>query len=636
LPARVLAQLARPNWRPLGVLWTLARAEAGGLAATTLLASLLSSALIPIEALLLAGLLDMGEHRALSYEQLVWMLAIVALIAAGLWLDAWLGRATVGMGRALELRLRAALLAKLPRLEENYLRSRPTSDMANRAHGLHGLRRLPTLWTQIAREAGAVVALVLGLLWLHPEGGLAIAGLAAAALLLPLQGRARAAEKSSRLLTHSAALDRFALDALLGSTPLAAHGAGRAMENAHEAMLGEWATTARELDRHQTLARAVQLCVATATAAALLVGYWARGGPIAGLLPLAFLALRVPAAADSLLAAIFAVRDLRSLGLRTLAPLAAPTAPADEPLTSPESSSEPSPAARPRASGLRLRLKDVGILAGGHPLLRHVSLDLEPGDHVAIVGESGAGKSSLIGLLLGLLQASEGELWVDGERVDAAGVRALREHIAWVDPAVQLWDRSLLDNLCYGDDAELEAKLPGTLEAAELLDVLPQLPAGLQTGLGENGGRVSGGQGQRIRLGRALLRSRPRLVLLDEPFRGLPHEQRRALSARLRQIWHGSTLLFVSHDVDDTSEFEHVIVLERGQIVEAGPPRELLRNAAGRYAALHRSAQALGGDVWRSGTFEQRTLVAGELRRNQPHNDPCNEHGTAGSGGGLA
>src|SRR5262249_61727112 len=103
---------------------------------------------------------------------------------------------------------------------------------------------------------------------------------------------------------------------------------------------------------------------------------------------------------------------------------------------------------------------------------------------------------------------------------------------AWVDPAVHLWNTTLLDNLLYGTNPDEAPAVGAVVEDASLIDVLRRLPEGLQTPLGEGGGLLSGGQGQRVRLGRALVRADARLVLLDEPFRGLDREQRRALLRR--------------------------------------------------------------------------------------------------------
>nr|WP_293272670.1 ATP-binding cassette domain-containing protein [Nannocystis sp.] len=219
------------------------------------------------------------------------------------------------------------------------------------------------------------------------------------------------------------------------------------------------------------------------------------------------------------------------------------------------------------AGGVALSLREVGVVAGGNPILHTVDLEVAAGQHIAIVGASGAGKSTLLGLLLGWHRASGGEVRVDGRTLDEATLVGLRQVTAWVDPAVQLWNESLLDNLEYGN-REAHARLPETLVCADLGEVLERLPGGLQCVLGENGGLVSGGEGQRVRLGRALQRERPRLVLLDEPLRGLDRDTRARLLARVRERWRGSTLLCVTHDIAAAVGFDRVLVVAEGRIVE--------------------------------------------------------------------
>src|SRR5205823_46301 len=192
-----------------------------------------------------------------------------------------------------------------------------------------------------------------------------------------------------------------------------------------------------------------------------------------------------------------------------------------------------------------IEFRNVHVEASGHQILDDIHVRIEPGSHVAIVGPSGAGKSSLLAVLLGWLKPSQGEVLVDGAPLDCDELRA---SVAWVDPAVQLWNRSLFANLCYGSEPD-PAALTKTIDQASLRGLLSALPAGLQTKLGEGGALVSGGEGQRVRFGRAMLRKDARLVLLDEPFRGLDREKRCELLARAREYWRGSTLLCITHDI---------------------------------------------------------------------------------------
>jgi ATP-binding cassette subfamily B protein len=228
---------------------------------------------------------------------------------------------------------------------------------------------------------------------------------------------------------------------------------------------------------------------------------------------------------------------------------------------------------------------NVTVRAAGHTILENIDLRIPAGSHAAIVGPSGAGKSSLVGLLLGWHRAGEGVVRVDGDELDGSRLQQLRRETAWVDPAVQLWNRSLADNLTYGAEGA-PFPLARAIDAADLRSVLQNLPEGLQTRLGEGGALVSGGEGQRVRLGRAFLRGGIRLVILDEPFRGLNREQRRELLQRARRLWSDATLICITHDVSETRAFPRVVVIEAGKVVEDGAPGELAANHASRYRSM--------------------------------------------------
>jgi ATP-binding cassette subfamily B protein len=251
------------------------------------------------------------------------------------------------------------------------------------------------------------------------------------------------------------------------------------------------------------------------------------------------------------------------------------------------------------------------VRAAGRAILEEIDLSIAAGEHVAIVGPSGAGKSSLLGVLLGWHRCAQGEVRVDGEALALGRLERLRRETAWVDPAVQLWNRSVLENLLYGsDDAETRSLTP-VIADAELERVLESLPRGLQSPVGEGGALVSGGEGQRLRFGRACIRAGARLVLLDEPFRGLDRERRRVLLARARARWREATLLCVTHDVGDTVGFPRVLVLDGGRVVEDGTPAEL-RRAGSLYRSLLDSERAVTralGAGWRRVRLEAGALA---------------------------
>ena len=174
-----------------------------------------------------------------------------------------------------------------------------------------------------------------------------------------------------------------------------------------------------------------------------------------------------------------------------------------------------------------------------------------------------------------------------------------------------LWNRSLVENLAFG--AEGAADLTRAIDDADLRGVIDRLPEGAGTSLGEAGGLVSGGEGQRVRLGRALAQQAPRLVILDEPFRGLPRDRRAALLARVRARWAGATLLCVTHDIGDTADFPRVLVVAGGQIVEDGAPAALRERAGSRYAAMAEAERRVREAVWSGPPWRRWRVEAGQV-----------------------
>jgi ATP-binding cassette subfamily B protein len=276
---------------------------------------------------------------------------------------------------------------------------------------------------------------------------------------------------------------------------------------------------------------------------------------------------------------------------------------------------EQSPAAvgLPAKQAAAISMREVSALAGGHAVLHDITVDIPSGSHVAIVGPSGAGKSSLAGLLLGWRTAASGSVLVDNAALSASTVEQLRRQIAWIDPTVHLWNRSLVENLRFGSAGELAMALGEGVEQADLSTVLERLPDGLQSPLGDGGALVSGGEGQRVRVGRALLRPGVRLVIMDEPFRGLDAAARKELLRRARETWRDQTMLFITHDVADTQTFDRVLVMEGGTIVEDGAPAELGKLADSRYSdLLHREA-ALKRHLKHSGAWRRLHMENGSL-----------------------
>jgi ATP-binding cassette subfamily B protein len=266
-----------------------------------------------------------------------------------------------------------------------------------------------------------------------------------------------------------------------------------------------------------------------------------------------------------------------------------------------------------RPAGVNIEMVGAGLAISGHTILHGVNLTIKAGSHVAIVGPSGAGKSSLVGLLLGWSQTSAGSILIDGRPLDTELVRQLRAETAWVEPGVQLWNRSLENNLRYGSKNFNIASFGKIIEMSELRELLESLPDGLQTPLGESGALVSGGEGQRVRLARAMLKGGVRLVVLDEPFAALDRDRRDKLITKMRRLWHGATLLYVTHNIGEALGFDRVLVVENGQIVEDGIPDDLLIRDDSHYRAMYESDVAVRESFMSSEFWRRLELRRGRL-----------------------
>ncbi|HEU4406673.1 MAG TPA: ATP-binding cassette domain-containing protein [Polyangiaceae bacterium] len=559
------------------------------------------------EALLFRGLIHVGRELPLPELRLGAVAVIVAFLALALALEVPLVSGVLRLGRNLEARLRVAFLAKIPRLGDRYFGSRPMSDMAERGHSAHALRHLPAFGEQLVRAACGVAVTTAALVWADPGGAPAALALAALSALVPFAASSALVERDLRVRTHAGALARFYVDALVGLVPVRAHAAERSVRREHEALLGEWSLSGRSMLRASTVAQGLQALLGQGAALWLLFDHVARQGAGPRGLLLVYWALGLPARGQELAAALRQYPAQRNVALRLLEPLGAP----DDGGAGASGGASGGAAAGPLPGPAALAFEGVSVQASGHVILEGVDLRIAPGSHVAVVGPSGAGKSSLLGLLLGWHRPAEGRVLVDGAPLDGPGLLRLRRETTWVDPAVQLWNRSFLENVRYG--APEGAALAGVLEAAELYDVLERLPEGQQTRLGEGGGLVSGGEGQRVRLARAMLRPDARLVLLDEPFRGLDRERRRALLVRARALWQRATLLCVTHDVGETLGFERVLVVEGGRVAEDGAPADLAARPGSRYRALLEAERAVREGLWSGAGWRKLRLERGRL-----------------------
>lgn len=583
---RLLHRVA-PGLLPLGALVALAGAL-GGVAQAALFRGLVDAARwLPTPAARLGG---MGVVLVLQAVVVGIAVAWAALVARA--------------GRRLELHIRRAFHARLPTVALGYFQSRLQSDLAERAHAIAGLKELPGALSRVLTAAAGLLSSLGAVLWLDPGLALPVVVAVLVGFAVPVAVHPLLASRELRRQTHDGALARTYLDAMLGAAPIRAHGAQEAVRRDHEALLSGWQRAARDALHASVAAGALQGAVGIGLAVWMVADHVGRAPHAGAVLLLVYWAVGIPRLGEELARATRALPALQSVAARIFETLDAPVDPGAV-----------APRALPAALAagpVGLRAEGLVLRAGGQELLRVAALEIEAGAHVAIVGRSGAGKSTLLGALLGWHQPGPDQLFVGGVAADAALLRALRPRIAWVDPTVRIWNRSLLANLRYGQES---APPPAAelLEEAELIGVVAGLPDGLASPLGADGGTLSGGQGQRVRLGRALGRPDVGLVLLDEAFRGLDGAQRQRLLGRARARWRAATLLCVTHDLAAAARFPRVLVVEDGRVVEDGDPAMLLAEDS-RFAAMHRVHGTLRTALGAGADWTRWTLAEGRLQ----------------------
>ncbi|MGJ4883345.1 MULTISPECIES: ABC transporter ATP-binding protein [unclassified Bradyrhizobium] len=213
---------------------------------------------------------------------------------------------------------------------------------------------------------------------------------------------------------------------------------------------------------------------------------------------------------------------------------------------------------------------------GGHKLFENFTLRLQPGQRVGLVGQSGGGKSSLFTLLQRFYDPQAGHITIDGQDIAKVTQQSLREAISVVPQDISLFHRSILENIRYGrpsatDDEVLRAAI------AARCDFVETLPEGLQTMVGDRGVKLSGGQRQRIAIARAFLKDAP-ILLLDEATAALDSESEEAIREALSRLMRGRTVIAIAHRLATLRNFDRVVVLKSGRIIEDGAPDRLMQD----------------------------------------------------------
>ncbi len=218
------------------------------------------------------------------------------------------------------------------------------------------------------------------------------------------------------------------------------------------------------------------------------------------------------------------------------------------------------------------------------PALNNVSLHISPGETVALVGPSGAGKTTIFQLLLRFYDAQTGSITINGQNTSDISLHDLRNLIAIVPQDPVIFSANVLENIRYGNPKASDEAVIAVATAAQVAQFVPQLPEGYRTFLGERGTRLSGGQKQRIAIARAMLKNAP-ILLLDEATSALDAESEILVQQGLNAAMQGRTTLIIAHRLATVQKADKIVVMEKGEIVELGDATEL-RRKDGLYARL--------------------------------------------------
>ncbi|EJW09766.1 Transport ATP-binding protein CydD [Rhodovulum sp. PH10] len=556
-------------------------------------AALLGGVAIVAQAWLVATILHAGliEHRAA--DTLATPFALLALVVL---LRAATAYAADRLGFSAAMRvvpaLRKSLLAKLDRAGPAGVAERPSGEIvAVIADGARGVepffsRYLPAVTQAVVIPLG-ILAVVAPLDWLSALVFVVTAPLIPFFMVLIGKG---AEALNQRQWRHLQRMSGHVLDAIQGLPTLRAYNAGRRMVRAVAETADGYRRETMAVLRLAFLSALTLEFFATVSIAlvAVLVGFrllwgettYQHGLFVLLLAPEFYLPLRAMGTAyHARMEALGAAERL--VAFENLPDLARPA-------TATEASHATTGDA-PGSAGVALRFCDVGLVfPGGRRALDGVEFEVAAGETLAIVGASGAGKSSLLALLMGFVVPTAGKILIDGVAMEEIDLAALRRRIAYIPQRPRLFAGSVADNIALGDPAPDRARILRAARAAAIAERIAALPHAFDTMVGDGGHALSGGEVQRLGLARAFYRDAP-LVLLDEPTAHLDAETEALVQKSLGLLRPGRTMLTIAHRLATLQHADRVLVMEAGRVAEIGP-EAALRAAGGRFDALFRTA----------------------------------------------
>jgi ABC-type multidrug transport system fused ATPase/permease subunit len=232
--------------------------------------------------------------------------------------------------------------------------------------------------------------------------------------------------------------------------------------------------------------------------------------------------------------------------------------------------------------------KRVSFSYGDQPTLHEVTLEAKPGETIALVGPTGAGKSTVVNLLCRFYEYEEGSITIDGQELKNTRKSSLRSALGYVTQEAFLFNGTVRENLCLAKRNASEKELISALKAARAEEFVRKLPEGLDTNVGERGVKLSGGEKQRLSIARALLKDPP-ILLLDEATASVDSETERLIQEALDALMANRSAFVIAHRLSTIRNADRIYVLDQGRVVEEGTHNELLKKG-GLYAELSRQA----------------------------------------------
>ena len=509
-------------------------------------------------------------------------------------------------------RLRLSLFRALVPLAPARLMGHRGGELLGRV--LEDVGSLETLYTRLIGPSLAAAAVAGLLVLLLAPLSLALAGAAALGLVLAGLVAPRLAVRlgelpGRRLLVLRGQLAAGLVDGVHGVADLLAFG----REEAHAAALAALGSDAAAAQRRLVRASATGGALAALAADLASVAVLALAAPLVGsgrldgvaLASVALLTLAAFEAVAPLPAAWHAFSSMRAAAERLFEVMDAPPAVSEPAL--------PAPAPLPHAPLLELRTLRFSYPGGHQPALDGVSLRLERGQRIAVVGASGSGKSTLAQLLLRFWDVDEGSVLLEGHDLAHWPSDLARTRVAFAAQRAHVFAGTLRENLLLACPDASADELGAVLRSVRLDAAVERLPGGLDAWVGERGQTLSGGERQRLALARALLRRAP-LLVLDEPTAHLDALTEREVMAALLRAGEGRGTLLVTHRLVSLDAFDEVLVLDRGRVAERGRAAELLSRDGplARLLALQRSVEALGDGFFAATGRDSAAAQAGE------------------------